>query len=248
MSGALRQNGNGGDKLLGTAQVSGRCTTTGSQTQVEERLPGARTVPVVAGRGQGGDCWFGRLELQQMSANPSTTPYDMYDASCIIRRRQKKRGLGSTQTYSVPPPPELPPVCASRTMTPGLPESKAAMAGGSAWHCPRGFRRDVQQAQAKACVTKHSSTPALTQAPQQELPQQRMIGLGPDHTPVMISLLRTRQQQPVVTTPLGAGVITVGSVFRRKTPGPLRAPTWKDVHPVPLPLPGAGGDHHKLAY
>ena len=79
-------------------------------------------------------------------------------------------------------------------------------------------------------------------------PQQHMIGLGPDHAPATTSLLRMRRQRPVITTPLGAGVATVGSVFRRKTLGPLRAPTWKDIHPVPLPLPGAGGDHHKLAH
>ena len=78
-------------------------------------------------------------------------------------------------------------------------------------------------------------------------PRQRMIGLGPDHTPAMMSLLHTRRQQPVVRTPLGAGVATVRSVFRRKTPGPLQAPTWEDVHPVPLPLPG-GGDHHELTH
>ena len=101
MSGALWQNGHGGNKLLGTAQVSRRHTAAGSQTDTEERLRCAQTVPVVAGRGRGRYCWFGRLELQQMSANPSTTPYDTYNASCTMRQRQKKRGLGSMQTYSV---------------------------------------------------------------------------------------------------------------------------------------------------
>ena len=144
MSGTLWQNGHGGDELLGTAKVSGYRTATGSQTHVEERLQGARTVPVVAGRGRGGDCWFGRLELQQTLANPYMTPYDTYNASRTMRQRQKKRGLGSTQTYSMPPPLKLPPVCAGWTTTPGPLESEAAMAGGSAWHCPRGFRRDVQ--------------------------------------------------------------------------------------------------------
>ena len=52
-------------------------------------------------------------------------------------------------------------------------------------------------------------------------PQQRMIRLGPDHTPAMTSLLRACRQRPVVTTPLGAGVATVRSVFCRKMPGPL---------------------------
>ena len=170
MSGALRQNGHDGGELLGTAKVSGHRTATGSQTHIEERLRGARKVPVVAGRGRGGDHWFGRLELQQILANPTTTPYDMYDASRTMRQWQKKRGLESMQTYSMLSPPKLPPVCPGGTTTPGLPESKAAMAGGSAWHCPRGFWRDVQQAQAEACATKHSSTPALMQAPQQEPP------------------------------------------------------------------------------
>ena len=170
MSGALRQNGHGGNELLGTAKVSRRRTATGSQTHVEERLRGAWTVPVVAGRGRGRDPWFGRLELQQILANPSTTPYDTYNASHTMRQRQKKRGLGSMQTYSMPPPPKLPPVCAGETMTSGLPESEAAIARGSAWHCPRGFWRDVQRAQAKACTMKHLLTPALMQAPQREPP------------------------------------------------------------------------------
>ena len=36
-----------------------------------------------------------------------------------------------------------------------------------------------------------------------------------------MSLLCTRQQQLVIATPLGAGVATVKSVFRKKTLGPL---------------------------
>ena len=52
-------------------------------------------------------------------------------------------------------------------------------------------------------------------------PQQRMIRLGPDHVPVMTSLLHTCRQQLVIATPFGAGVATVKSVFRRKTLGPL---------------------------
>ena len=78
-------------------------------------------------------------------------------------------------------------------------------------------------------------------------PQQRMIELGPDHAPTITSLLRTRRQQLVITTPLGAGVATVGSVFRRKTLGPLRVPIWRSTHPVPPPLPGRV-DHHKVAH
>ena len=52
-------------------------------------------------------------------------------------------------------------------------------------------------------------------------PRQRMIGLGPDHAPATTSLLRTRRQRLIITTPLGAGVATVGSVLRRKMLGPL---------------------------
>ena len=78
-------------------------------------------------------------------------------------------------------------------------------------------------------------------------PQQRMIGLGPDHAPVTTSLLRARRQQLVITTSLGAGVATVGSVFHRKTLGPLQAPTWGSTHPIPPPLPGCV-DHHKVAH
>ena len=74
-----------------------------------------------------------------------------------------------------------------------------------------------------------------------------MIGLGPDHAPATTSLLRARRQQLIIATPLGAGVATVGSVLRRKTLGPLRAPTWRSTHPVPPPLPGRV-DHHKVAH
>ena len=52
-------------------------------------------------------------------------------------------------------------------------------------------------------------------------PQQRMIGLGPDHAPTTTSLLRARWQRLVIVTPLGAGIATVGSVFCRKMLGPL---------------------------
>ena len=78
-------------------------------------------------------------------------------------------------------------------------------------------------------------------------PRQRMIRLGPDHAPAMTSLLRACRQQLVIATPLGAGVATVRSVLRRKTLGPLRAPTWRSTHPVPPPLPGRV-DHHKVVH
>ena len=68
VNGALWQNGHGGNKLLGTAKVNGRCTMTGSQTHIEEQVQGTQKVPVVARRGRGRDR-FGRLELRQMSAN-----------------------------------------------------------------------------------------------------------------------------------------------------------------------------------
>ena len=78
-------------------------------------------------------------------------------------------------------------------------------------------------------------------------PQQRMIKLGPDHASATTSLLRTRRQQLVIAIPLGAGVATVGSVLRRKTLGPLCAPTWRSSHPVPPPLPGRV-DHHEVTH
>ena len=56
VNGALWQNSHGGNELLGTVKVSARCSITGSQTYIEERLRGARRVLVVAGEGQGGDC------------------------------------------------------------------------------------------------------------------------------------------------------------------------------------------------
>ena len=79
-------------------------------------------------------------------------------------------------------------------------------------------------------------------------PRQRTIRLGPDCTRATTSLLHACRQRPVVTTPLGAGVAVVGIVFRRKTTGSLQAPNWQCAHPVPLPLPGVGGDHHEVAH
>ena len=63
----------------------------------------------------------------------------------------------------------------------------------------------------------------------------------------MTGLLRARWQQPVVTTPLRAGVTIVGSVFHKKTPGSLQTPNWQSTHPIPLLLPG-GGDHYELIH
>ena len=46
---------------------------------------------------------------------------------------KKEKGNWGYTTYRVPIHLAS---CVGGTMTPGLPESGAAMAGGSAWHCP----------------------------------------------------------------------------------------------------------------
>ena len=64
MSSALWKNSHGGDELLGTANISAcRKKQKKTETYVKERLRGARRVPVVAGRGRGGDS---RVEGQEL--------------------------------------------------------------------------------------------------------------------------------------------------------------------------------------
>ena len=76
--------------------------------------------------------------------------------------------------------------------------------------------------------------------------RQRTIGLGPDRTSATKSLLHACWQVVVATAPLGAGISPVGGVIQRQMPCSLRAPNGFFPHPVPLPLPGGGVDHHEL--
>ena len=77
-------------------------------------------------------------------------------------------------------------------------------------------------------------------------PRQRTIGLGPDCMPAMTSLLHACWQVVVAAAPLGAGIIPVGGVVQWQTPCSLEALNGLLPDPVPLPLPGGDGDHHKL--
>ena len=77
-------------------------------------------------------------------------------------------------------------------------------------------------------------------------PRQRTIGLGPDRTPAMTSLLHVHWQVVIATAPLGAGIFPVRGVVQRRMPCSLGAPNGLLPDPVPLPLHGGGVDHHKL--
>ena len=69
MSSALWQNGHGGDELLGTANVSAcHKNKKKPKSYIEEQLQSTQKVPVVAGKGQGGDYWRNGRELHQASA------------------------------------------------------------------------------------------------------------------------------------------------------------------------------------
>ena len=124
------------------------------------------------------------------------------------------------------------------------------MAGGSAGTACEDFKEMCNKHRPKPAPEAfiNSGPCAGTTAPQREPPRQRMIGLGPDHTPATTSLLCTRRQQSVVMTPLRASVAVVRNVFHKKTPGSLRAPNWQSAHPIPLPLLCVGGNHHKLPH
>ena len=203
-------------------------------------------VPVVAGEGRGGNGWRNGRELHQVLAKPKRQKYDRSTTCTTCRkmqRQKKKRELGMHDLPCAHTPrivrgrdnnTRAPRVWGSDgrrfclALPATIPERRATSTGRSLRH--------------EALVNSGPYAGAAARTP-----RQRMIGLGPDHTPATMSLLRARWQRPVVTTPLGAGVTTVGSVFCRKPPGPLRAPTWEDVQPVPLPLPG-GGDHHELTH
>ena len=174
----------------------------------------------------------------------------MYDKENLYDRffKEKKRGLGKhVDSLNAPAPratigvrrrddnTRTPNVRGSggRRFCPALP---AGVAEGRATGTDRSLRH-------KAVVRSGPYAGATAGTP-----RQRTIGLGPDRTCVTTSLLHARRQRPVVTTPLGAGVAVIGIVFRRKTTGSLRAPNWQCAHPVPLPHPGVGGDHHEVAH
>ena len=78
-----------------------------TETYVKERLRGTRRVPVVAGEGQGGDCWRNGRELHQASANPKRWKYNG-STTCTTRHKmpwqKKKKGIGDVQLTVCPYP------------------------------------------------------------------------------------------------------------------------------------------------
>ena len=94
---------------------------------------------------------------------------------------------------------------------------------------------------ALVCSSPYAGTTART-------PQQRMIGLGPDHTPTTTSLLHACWQGVIVVASLRAGTSPIRGIIQQQTLSSLQAPNGFLLHPVPLPLPGAGGGHHKLPH
>ena len=190
------------------------------KTYVEERLRGTRRVPVVAGEGRGGDGWRNGRELHQVLAKPKQQKYNR-STTCTTRhkmqRQKKKRELGMHNLLWAHTPriihgrdndTRAPRVQGSDgrrfclALPAGIPERRATSTGQSLRH--------------KALVNSGPYAGAAARTP-----RQRMIGLGPDHTPATTSLLRTHRQRLIIVTPLGAGVATVRSVLRRKTLGPL---------------------------
>ena len=168
----------------------------------------------------------------------------------VVRQifEEKKRGLGKQVNSPNAPAPQAT-IGVRRqdndTRTPSVRGSGGrrfclALPAGIAEGCATGTDRSLRH---KAVVSSgpHVGATAGT-------PQQRTIGLGPDCTHATTSLLHAHRQRPVVMTPLGAGVAVVRIVFCRKTTGSLQAPNWQCAHRVPLPLPGVGGDHHKVAH
>ena len=246
-SGALRQNSHGGDELLGTANVSAYCKNKKKpKTYVKEWLRGTQRVPVVASEGRGGDCWRNGQELHQASANPKQQKYDksaMRTTRRKKRRQKKKRKMGMYDLLCA----HTPCIVRGRDNNTGAPRVRGSDGRRFCLALPARIpeRRATSTGQSLRHKALVNSGPCAGAAAR--TPQQRMIGLGPDHTPPTTSLLRMRRQQLVIATPFGAGVATVGSIFRRKTLGPLRAPTWGITHPIPPPLPGRV-DHYKVAH
>ena len=64
-------------------------------------------VPVVAGKGQGGDRWRNGRELHQVSANPKQRMYNRsttHTTHCKMRQQKKKKGIGDVQLTVCPYP------------------------------------------------------------------------------------------------------------------------------------------------
>ena len=216
------------------------------KTYVEERLQGTQRVPVVAGEGRGRDGWRNGRELHQVLAKPKRQKYDrstMCTTRRKMRRRKKKRELGMHDL----PCAHSPRIMRGQNNNTGAPRVWGSDGRRFCLALPARIleRRATSTGRSLRHEALVNSGPYAGAAAR--TPRQCMIGLGPDHVSVMTSLLRARRQQLVIATPLRAGVATVGSVLRRKTLGPLRAPTWKSTHPVPPPLPGRV-DHHKVAH
>ena len=221
-----------------------------AKTHVEERLRGARTVPVVAGKGRGGDCWRDGQELHQALAKTNNKKYnrkyDKYDEAvlsnltakgdwgmCNLPRAHTPRAtIGSRRRNNNTRTPRVR-GSGSRRFCQALP---AGVAKGRAMGTDWSLRH-------KAFVCSGPEAGAVMRTS-----RQRTIGLGPDRTPATTSLLHACWQGVIATAPLGAGISPVGGVIQRQTPCSLRAPNGFFPHPVSLPLPGGDGDHHKLPH
>ena len=178
VSSVLRQNGHGGDKLLGTANISVCCKMTGSQNL---RQGTAARLPKGAGSGRRGagrrllGQWLGTTPpLANLNDKKYDKKYNKYH-KVVLGDLTAKGNWGMCNLPHAHTPQATISSCVWDNDT-RLPESGVAMAGGSARHCPRGLRRDVQWAQTGVCAIKHSSALALTQASQQEPPNSVWSG------------------------------------------------------------------------
>ena len=79
------------------------------------------------------------------------------------------------------------------------------------------------------------------------IPQQRVFGMRPNHTPATTSLLHARRQQVVLAAPLRGGIGLVGGVSYEEALYPFyRATNETPPNPRPLPPPGGCGNPYDL--
>ena len=219
-----------------------------AKTHVEEWLRGAWTVPGVAGKGCGRDCWRDGWELHRALAKTNDKKYngkyDKYDKA-VLGDLTAKGDLGMCNLPCAHTPRATIGSCRrdNDTRTPRVRGSGGrrfcqALPTGVAKGRATGTNRSLRH---EAFIRSGPDAGAAMRTS-----RQRTIGLGPDRTPTTTSLLHARWQGVIAAALLGAGISPVGGVIQRQTPCSLRAPNGVFPYPVPLLLPGGGGDHHKL--
>ena len=190
-----------------------------AKTHVEEWLQGSQIMPVVAGEGCGRDCWRNGHKVCQALTNPNNKKYNVkynkYD-KVVLGNLTAKGDWGMCNLPRANTPQAI---IGSRVQDNNTRTLRVRGSRG------RRFRQALPVRVAEECATGTDrslchkvfvcSAPDAGAAARTS--QQCMIGLNPDCTPVMTSLLHTRWQGVVAMAPLGAGISPVRGIIQRQT-------------------------------